>query len=379
MKIFKCALKKISCVLFYLFRVFKVKNNKIVFFNFLGQGYGDSPKYIAEKLLDSGQELDIVWIVNEKYDNIPNKIRQVKKFSISFIYELATAKVWINNQRFPYFVKKRKEQYYIQTWHGGFGLKKIEFDIIEKLHKDTIKSIKNDNEMIDLMISDCKFFNNRIRNTLKYNGNILESGLPRTDNIILNKKEIKEKMMKKFKIEKDEKVALYCPTFRDEFKTNPYNIDFSRLKATLEKSTKYKWNIMVKLHPNIKNLTQLIECNTDFINVSQYDDIYELIALSDLIITDYSSTISDALIADIPLILYCSDFEEYNNQRGSCFEYDLLPMRINYNNDELNKMIETETLDKIVQKQQKLKEEIGFFLDGKASEQISKIILEKIN
>ena len=91
----------------------------------VGKGYGDNPKYILEYLNQQKQKIDFVWLTsNSNNTKFPKNIRTVKIFSIKSFFELATAKVWINNSRFDQFVIKRKEQFYIQTWHGGLALKK---------------------------------------------------------------------------------------------------------------------------------------------------------------------------------------------------------------------------------------------------------------
>ena len=110
----------------YLFRVLPVKNNKIFCSNFGGRGYGDNPKYICEHLLSSSDKYDIVWEVNDLDEYMPEGIRKVKYLSFRAIYEATTSRVWIDNVRKNIWFRKRKNQLYIQTWHGGIGFKKAE-------------------------------------------------------------------------------------------------------------------------------------------------------------------------------------------------------------------------------------------------------------
>ncbi len=109
--------------LFIIFRIFPIKKNKVVVINFYGNGYGDNPKYICEELIKTHEELDVIWLVNKMDDVFPNQIRKVKYKSIKAIYEMATAKIWIDNARKRKYVIKRNGQYYIQTWHGGIRIK----------------------------------------------------------------------------------------------------------------------------------------------------------------------------------------------------------------------------------------------------------------
>ena len=81
-------------------RIFPVKENKIVFQTFYGRGYSDNPKYIAEKLRETGKDLDFVWVTNGKEDpNVPEGFRVVLFRNFKYIYEMSTAKIWVDSAR----------------------------------------------------------------------------------------------------------------------------------------------------------------------------------------------------------------------------------------------------------------------------------------
>ena len=166
----------------FIFRIFPIKNNKIIALNFNGKGYSDSPKYIVEELRKN-KNLDIVWASKKSstQSGIPNNVRRVKYKSLSYFYELATAKIWINNNRFEKYIIKRKEQFYLQTWHSPLRLKKIELDAIENLDKMYRSSMKQDSKMISTMISGCDFSYKIYENSFLYDGPILKTGTPRCD------------------------------------------------------------------------------------------------------------------------------------------------------------------------------------------------------
>ncbi|MBQ3849140.1 MAG: CDP-glycerol glycerophosphotransferase family protein, partial [Clostridia bacterium] len=98
--------------------LFPISKDKVVFANFLGRGMGGSPKYIAEEMLRQDLPYDMVWLVSDTSVTLPSGIRPVKMFSLRGRYELATAHVIINNVKHKLPFKKKKAQYYIQTWHG---------------------------------------------------------------------------------------------------------------------------------------------------------------------------------------------------------------------------------------------------------------------
>lgn len=376
--IVKLNLINILSIPMYICRIFKINNKKIVFVNFSGKGFGDSPKYICNELLKNNDGYDIIWVVkNKKNENFPHKIRTVKIYSLKYFYDLATAKVWVNNSRFPLFVKKRKNQYYIQTWHGGLALKKIEYDAEEKLSEYYKKVMKKDNRQIDLMVSNSSFCTKMYRNGFKYYGEILECGSPRNDILINAKKSISEKVKQKYNI-KNEKIILYAPTFRKDYSKNPYDIDFINLEKKLKIKTNKKWKILIKLHPRIADISQKFITANNVINASEYDDIQELIIACDLLITDYSSTMFEAMIANKPVILYANDISDYNEERGMYFNFNELPFPLSENNKELDSIIENFNEKEIDDNYLLFKEKIGLHENGHASEEVCKRILEII-
>lgn len=364
-------------ILFIIFRINKINNKKIILSNFQEKGYGDSPKYIVEEILKNNNDYDIVWITNE-VDSLPSNIRAVKPYTVKCIYELSTAKIWINNTRCKIYLRKRKEQKYIQTWHGGLALKKIEYDAESKLSNFYKKIIKNDNRMIDYLISNSKFCTNMYRSAFKYNGEILEIGTPRNDVFINSLQESRKKVLEFYNISKEEKILLYAPTFRNNYKLNPYDVDFVNLKKSLEKKGD-KWRILIRLHPIIKDVNKVIKVCGEYINVSSYPDIQELISSCDLLITDYSSTMFEAMIANKPVILYANDLNLYNNERGFYFSFDELPFELTQNNQELIKLVNNTNFDDLKKNYSKFKEKVGLFEKGNASKKVYELIEEIIN
>lgn len=362
--------KKLLIPLFYILRIFPINNKKVMFISYGGRGYGCNCKYIAESLFKD-KDIKIIWSVLEKKDNIPNNIKQIKYLSFRWMYELITSKVWINNCRMPSFVRKRNKQFYIQVWHGALMLKKIEYDA--PLPISYTRAMENDNNMIDVMISNSTFNTEKFRSAFHYNGKVLEIGVPREEMLIKNKDEYTEKVKHFYDIN-DEKILLYAPTFRDDFSDNPYDIDFIRLKETIEKATKSKWKIFVRLHPNIKDRKDLIPQLNLVENASNYPDMQELIAACDVLITDYSSTMLESLLINKKVVLYANDIEKYSKERGYYFRFEELPFPLAQNNDELNRIFENKY---DMRKYSSFYNNLGIVKDYNPIEKIHQIIIDK--
>ena len=162
----------IAVLFMYLFRFFPIKNNKIVFVSYYGNYYNDNPLNICKALLHY-KNLDIVWCLKDGISH-PTSIRTVSPSSIRYIYELATAKVWVDNCRKSDWVRKREGQFYVQTWHGNLGNKRVEKAALNTLEKGYIERAIRDAKYTDVMISGSTFFTNLCYKYFWYEGKVLE-------------------------------------------------------------------------------------------------------------------------------------------------------------------------------------------------------------
>ena len=147
---------KMIIALFYLLRAFPIQKNKVVASAFIGRRYGDNQKYMMEELHKLCPEADIVWVKDSRFGyELPEWIRPVRYRSFRWLYDYATAKIWTDNCTLPEYFVKRKGQLYVETWHGGLGIKKVAMD-----ESGEVSKIRNDKrylkgtDMADVYISN---------------------------------------------------------------------------------------------------------------------------------------------------------------------------------------------------------------------------------
>ena len=370
-------LKLFYRILWLLFLIFPIQKNKVVFQSFSGRGFSDNPKYIAQKLHKKAPEIIIYWAANNPLTaDLPDGIRFVKYKSVKYLYHMTTAKIWVDNIRKPFFIKK-KGQYYLQTWHGGLGLKKVENDAIDKLNKNYIKWAKRDAKSTDLMLSSSKTLSEIFRNSLWYHkGEILEKGLPRNDLFFNFCERQKHKIKNRLGIKPNSKILLYAPTFRDDGDITAYDINFNHLASALKKRFGGSWVILVRLHPNISGTK--LNISASFIkNVSSYNDIQELYIISDFLITDYSSSIFDFALTERPSLLYASDIVKYTSLRDFYFDFSELPFTLCQTNAELEKAVLNFDCKKHKKRLKEFKLAHGYCESGKASDYAAEWIINK--
>jgi CDP-glycerol glycerophosphotransferase len=275
-------------------------------------------------------------------------------------------------------VRKRKGQYYIQIWHGGLGLKKVEKAAQDKLPPIYVKNAIQDSRMADLFAAESEWTYEYYRTDFWYDGEILELGSPRNDIIINKNAGLKEKVFEYFGIDQTRKLVLYAPTFRADYSNDAYSLDFHRLKHSCEQKFGGNFSVLVRLHPNIvKNCDQMNFDNVDVINASFYPDMQELLSVSDAVISDYSSLMFDFALSMKPCFQFATDIDEYKKDRDFYFEIDNLPFVLAKNNDELEQGILDFDEEKYKSELASFYESVGMVLDGTASLRCSEIILEK--
>lgn len=343
-----------------------IENRKIVFSNFKGRGYGCNPKYICSRLLP--KDYDLVWAVQGDHgDCFPKGVRTVEYGSFEYYMELATARVWVDNTHKNILTKKRSGQFYIQTWHGCGPLKKIDYDATEKLTASYLKTVDFDVNMVDLCVSGAQFCSVQYRRAFRYNGKIIESGCPRND-IFWTNKDYKSMIAS---ADADKLWVLYAPTIR-EMESNV--LDTEKVIECIEKKYNRECILLIREHPQMKMKEGRYEFNGKVKDASDYPDVQELLAASDLLITDYSSIMWDFSLQKKPVFLYHPDAELYKTERGFYIPFSEMPYVEAFNLEDLLERIDTFNVVEYKKKLDIFLKKYVSYDDGKASEKIEKVI-----
>lgn len=195
---------------------------------------------------------------------------------------------------------------------------------------------------------------------------------------------------------KDCKVVYFLPTYREQEKDEITKMqklrfssfDFERFNSFLQKN---KIVFVLKFHPNdekkwweaLKDLkySNILLLKNEFLE-DGFEDFYQILPFSDLMITDYSSSYVDYLLLDKPMIFTPTDIEDYNKERGLLLEpYDFWrpgPKCIT------QESLEKELLKSLNEKQyfskerKEIREIFHKYLDGKSTERIVEFITSKL-
>lgn len=351
---------------------------KLVLSNFHGRGFGDNPKYIALNLLERNPELDIVWAIGRgdiaTTDKLPTGIRTVAYGSLEYYRELATARVWIDNEHKNLLSRKREDQFYIQTWHGVGPLKKIEHDAV-KLPGSYLEMADRDMGMVDLCVSASRFNTEQFRRAFRYKGEILECGYPRND-IFFDNSFDRESVLRGLGIPVDACVLLYAPTFRDMDTSDEEKLDLSMAARAMARRWKKEAIVLVRNHPDRADELLPGCLDVKHIDVSTYGDVQELLKISDVLITDYSSIMWDFSLQRKPVFLFHPDNEKYEVERGFYLSFAELPYFEVASNQEMSDLISTFDEKAYIERVNIFLAKYGSYDEGRAAEMVADRILE---
>ena len=375
---------------------YKTDNKTILFQSFGGKNYTCSPKAIYEKMLemDEFNDFNFVWV----FDNPDiHKVKDDRRLTIiktkskDYYKYFSIAKYWVVNSIIDTGIIKKKDQIYIQCWHGT-PLKKLRYDIeLNGSVLNTIQDIRKRNDedakRFDYFISPSKFCTEKFISAfnLKALGKeniIVEKGYPRNDRLYNYTDTDVKRIKKELGLPSNKKIILYAPTFRDNQHssgigyTYELSIDFERLKKQFGKD----YTILFRTHYFIANSINLTKYKSFVFDVSSYDDINDLYLVSDMIITDYSSVFFDFANLKRPMLFYMYDQDLYQNKlRDFYISLDELPGAIAKTQKELEYNLKNidAISKKYSKKYEKFNKKYNYLEDGNASERVIKEIFKK--
>lgn len=303
-------------------------NNIWVFGEWFGKRCCDNSMYFANYMAQNHPDIKCVWIARKGTDlsNLDKKINVYEIGERETNIIVKNAHIIIMNQGFLDVLENTLVPggpISVNFWHG-VPWKKIGLDGFEQSNKlkRFYYSLQTKVLSSDYYLSLSDDFSSILRSACGAKRNkIIQAGYPR-NSLFYNPSQItecKDKLIKYINkkqrgIETSQatKIITYMPTFRDKTDKNFSFFDMgsdelSRLKTILEGNDAI---IIQKAHYASKvNTTD--SYYSRIINADEYP-AQELLATSDILITDYSSCFFDYLLLDRPIIHYLYDYEYYS-------------------------------------------------------------------
>lgn len=313
---------------FYLtVRLLPMSNNWVVFESGLGKQYGDSPKAIYRELSQRRPQMRKTWSYEGRISDADRATKTVPRLSLRYFYALARARYWVNNQSFPHYVRRRKRQVFVQTWHGT-PLKRMARDLDEIYGRDDgyLQRALTGAQQWSLLISPNRFTSKVMRRAFCYQGEVLEVGYPRNDLLHGDRAvELQRKVRRALGLAGDKRIVLFAPTFRDrdlgQVGLSPvveFGFDRWLEEAPADAVLLLRRHVLDKGTVPIPHHT-----GRRIIDVTSYPDIQDLLAAADVLVTDYSSVYFDYLNLQRPIVFFAPDLDDYRDVlRGFYLDYE---------------------------------------------------------
>lgn len=332
--------------LYKLFCIFnRLDDNKILFLSASRASLTGNFKFVYDEI-KKRKKYEINMMLKSNL-----KIKYSIKQKIKLVRLISTSKYIFLDDFYPmiYALKLRKGTELIQLWHAMGAFKTVGYSRMNKKGGPSKHSLTHKNYTGTIVSSE-----SIRKNYAEAFGISIDKvhalGIPRTD-IFFNEKyaeRIKNKLYKKYPILKEKKVILFAPTFRGNGqKSAHYNFEWFDLKKFSETFNK-DYVCIFKLHPFIKNKPDYdIENDPFYIDLTSEREINDLLFVTDILITDYSSVIFEYSFFKKPVIFFTPDLEEYKNSRDFYYPLEKYTYgEVAKNFDELIKKVKQNKINK---------------------------------
>lgn len=354
--ILRCFWRILRCFLQAVGAVIPVQPKTMLFSSFGGRKFDDSPKAIWDEVCGRPEFADwkLIWAFVDPDAYLLPQDEKVKMDTPAFFWKLLRSRVWVSNSGMDRGLNlKCKHTLKVETWHGT-PLKKICGE--EHLNSMVVKKAWGRARLLDEKTLRCaqSGYDHAIFQRLFHAAPdaILRSDLPRNDALTRYTPADVEEFRRRLQIPDGKKAILYTPTYREYLLDDHHEnyiappMDLAKWQARLGG----EYVLLFRAHYAVTAALRLQE-NGFVRDVSSYPVLNELYAVSDIMISDYSSTFFDYAILDRPMLCFAYDLEEYEEKRGLYLSLaDTLPCPVDRNEDAVLQRLQTMAFSEYAEK-----------------------------
>jgi CDP-glycerol glycerophosphotransferase len=296
----------------------------VLYSSFDGRQYSDSPRAIHRELASRGRDIEHLWVVRDQQVAVPEGARPVALHSAQWHEALARSRWVVSNTHLPAWFERAEGQCVVQTWHGT-PLKRVGRDLAGTPHADAayMASMEQRSAQWSVLVSPNSFSTPVLRRAFGYSGEVLECGYPRNDLLYAPDRDtVAAAVRERLAIPEGRRVILYAPTWRDDQprQGGRYGLD---LRLDLDQAREALGDghvLLVRRHYLVGGSVP----DTAFVrDVSHHPDVAELLLISDVLVTDYSSIMFDFAQTGRPMLFHTYDLTHYRDTlRGFCFDFE---------------------------------------------------------
>ncbi|MGG0720093.1 CDP-glycerol glycerophosphotransferase family protein [Robertmurraya massiliosenegalensis] len=358
-----------------MFSLLPINKCKITFASYRSEKLEGNLRFIYEEFnrRNLGFKVDFLF---KKYTKSPIGKLNYAVHMLKACHALATSRFFIiDDFYFPvYVIKPRNGMDIVQLWHAAGAFKKFGLSTVGKSFgpsREYLEVVKVHSNYSKVYVSSKHIVSHYAEAFDMAQDKIYPLGVPRTDYFFKMEKrqEIEKRFDQLFPKLKGKKRILYAPTFRggshnQELYNCPFDIEL------LRENIGDNYTLLIHLHPYMRKGIRLESGLNDFaVHLDNEFTIEELMLLSDILITDYSSVIFDYSLLHRPIAFFSNDLEEYIQERDFYYDFkSFIPGPLFDDTQSLADWIKQEKFD--YQRISQFREYFFDILDGQTSKRI---------
>lgn len=356
-----------------LSKFIKKSDNKI-YIGFTAMYYDGNPRAVFEHLNKQDNKFECYWIARNKisYKQAKEHGSAVELFSFKSISYFLKTNVFVTADVVSIFSFIPREKYkIIQLWHG-VGPKGIPTEDYEKIDARCVTSEYTKQRHKELWHAPEE--------------KIYVTGFARMDFLYNYLKMPPKKLLKEVGLKNDRKIILYAPTF--DVGLWPWGDAYDEFETLCSFCKENDLILILRLHPfakvkrgKLKKILKKYEY-VYWLNMSKEPDTMKLLAISDILVTDWSSIYTDYFLTKRSIIYLEVNKEYFTKIRGKPeIPPELRDGEIVHNNEEFYEALTTvlKSGNKFKNEQEKLLKIIHGDVDGNSSGRVVEVIEKLLN
>lgn len=286
----------------------------VYFESFYGRQVACNPRSIDTEIARVAPGTRRLWAVESVLTDVPDGAIRVIMGTPQAQRAREEADIIVVNDWLRKDFRPAKTQTVVQTWHGTM-LKKLALDRPNVSLRTRLATLRESRKW-DILLSQNEHCTTHLRSSYGYRGPVWQVGYPRDDELATLTKAAAKKRLG---LKSNMRVLAYAPTWRESQDALVDLLDVTAFAQQLPSD----WVLLVRGHSRTHEFGAYPELANKLVDVSSWNNVNDIIAASDLFVTDYSSLMFDASVANVPMAFYVPDIQSYRDrERGFTFDFE---------------------------------------------------------
>jgi teichoic acid ribitol-phosphate primase len=279
--------------------------------------------FIAEELATRHPGVPVSVLVRRPVGGLRGRLAALV-FAVRAGYELAAARVFVvDDYFFPlYVIHPRPGTFRLQVWHAAGAFKRFGYSVLDKgfgADETFVRRVRIHSNYSLALVSSASIADHYAE-AFGQPASLFSArfGIPRTDLFFDDRRQAAalERVRIRHGLPDGRRVILYAPTFRGA------TIGQARYDDLLDLEVMHRvlgddHVVLMRLHPFIRAAVSIPDELASFaIDASADPDVNELMLVSDVLVTDYSSAIYEFALLGRPILFLVPDDAAYERERG---------------------------------------------------------------